>query len=335
MKGTFCGGRLGAFALVALLLILAVPATAFGGVAGGGVSVSAPVQVSVPAPAAPAAPAVQAPAVQAPAIQAPSAPAAPAVPAAPAAPAVAAPATPAVTAKAAATAASFPAPRLTIPATVKVTVTPHSVKTTVASSVAKAAPVNVAHIVTPKAHAKLSVKVAAKGHVKVKVPSVVTRKVAANPNCPPSDTAVHCVNQPWDAPLENFCNGDIVHTMGTFQYYIQTSFDPISMTVTTFERSNFQNVSGVVTESADPTNIGNPYQANDTEKTYQNTYPVPVGGFTMKTQHDENNELISKGPDVNQIVHLTTNTTLVVNPTAVPPVQVTATTSGPGLKCTG
>src|SRR5438445_264344 len=101
---------------------------------------------------------------------------------------------------------------------------------------------------------------------------------------------------------------------------------PASMTLTTNQRSNCKNTSGYALQDL------NPYQANDTEKTYQNVFPVGPFGIQINTIHDENNELISKGPDPNQIVHLTTNTMVTVDQTAMPPVTIVTSMSRPGLK---
>jgi hypothetical protein len=176
-----------------------------------------------------------------------------------------------------------------------------------------------------------TVTVLVNGH-KVKVNA---RKLAATPNCPQDSTTIHCVNQPWEAPLDNNCPGanDVVDTVGTFQYLIQSTFDPVAMTLTSSERINWQNVSGVVTDSAYPSHIGNKYQANDTEKTYQSVTPVGLDGVQYVTDHDENNELISLGPLPNQIIHMMTHAVVTVDSSGVhvsPP-----TVQGPGIKCTG
>src|SRR5437588_6708246 len=86
---------------------------------------------------------------------------------------------------------------------------------------------------------------------------VSVRRSLAGTSCPlpgPSQK-VNCVNQPFDLVEVNTCNNnEIVEGTGTWHVDAITTFDPISMTVTITQHSNWQNVRGVGSD-------GNTYQA--------------------------------------------------------------------------
>jgi hypothetical protein len=157
----------------------------------------------------------------------------------------------------------------------------------------------------------------------------------ANPHCPspPPGTTVHCTNQPLAGELYDSCNNALVTILpgSTWHFSTQVSVNPLTRTIVTEQRSNFQNVAGIGSN-------GNKYQANDTQKGRTAIYPFPLGlSFTIDETRHENQELISLGPLPNQIIHEQVHTVIEVdlsnpfNPTVV----VEEDVKGPGLRCRG
>ena len=92
---------------------------------------------------------------------------------------------------------------------------------------------------------------------------------------------------------------------------------------------NFQQMKGFGTD-------GNPYSASDVSKDYSDTIPIVPGlTFHAHTEHSEEQELISLGPDPNQLFHVGTVTDVDVDPFGNPVGPPTISFSGFGLKCTG
>ena len=303
-KWSICGraGTLVALVLVALAAAIVSSADPGVGVASTVTAAAAPVTQALPA--APAVP-------TAPAAPVPSAPAVPAVPAAPAVPAVAA-VTHAVVS------------HVSVAAKAKASV-----------SVSKAHTITINSAVSAQAKVgRTHVKASTSSKTQVSKHKVTTARVIASSSSGPCAgypaPPYNCSQLNFDSDTPNTCNGDMVHLNGYYHEIVNVQVDPFTGSMTIFHHINWQQMKGVAL------NDGNPYSASDVTKDEQETIPlVPGLTFHVHTEHQEENELISRGPDPNQLIHTTTVTDVDVDPLSMTPSIPQVTFSGFGLKCTG
>lgn len=158
----------------------------------------------------------------------------------------------------------------------------------------------------------------------------IARQLAtATVNCPPSGGYLHCIHVPLLGPLVNGCNGDIVELQdgSDWQFMDGLTVDPVTGTITTQNRSNWQGVHGVAGD-------GTYYSGADTQKERSAFVPFnPVTGASFSQTIDENYELISQGSDPNQVIHMSTVLAVVVHPDFT--VDSTTTVTGPDNPCRG
>jgi hypothetical protein len=182
-------------------------------------------------------------------------------------------------------------------------------------------------------HGKLADVVVKNGKRTIRVrpmQSVVRQLSAPSTNCPPSDGYLHCVHLPLQGDLTNMCNGDIVTIQDGSYYQIMDglSVDPVTGTITTKNRSNFQGVRGYAMQD------GTKYSAADTQKERSAFVPFnPLTGASFSQTIDENYELISQGTDPNQVLHTSTVMSVVVHPDFT--FDSTLVVSGPDNPCRG
>jgi hypothetical protein len=180
---------------------------------------------------------------------------------------------------------------------------------------------------------RVRVKVKAKAHVAQHIGffSDGTREPECTDTFPKSITEVYkCKNQPLDTQQTNDCNGDDVQLHGWFQYSVKTITDPITGTVTIYEKLKWQDVTGYAIQDL------NPYKADDKEKTFQTQQQLFLG-FRYVTDHSQSEKLVSQGSDPDMFVKIKTHTVVIADfSDPLHPVVVTdESQSGPGVTCKG
>ncbi|HET8606246.1 MAG TPA: hypothetical protein VFL66_04370 [Gaiellaceae bacterium] len=144
-------------------------------------------------------------------------------------------------------------------------------------------------------------------------------------SCTPDDGWLICRNLPLAGELVNTCyNDELVTIQGSFTQMTKVAVDPLTMTVTTYQRMYWTGVQGIGS-------LGDSYSAYDSTVELQRVKTFAFGTITH-TGRQEAQALISPNPGVaDQYIFVKTITNVLVSANGT--VSVDVDIQGPGISC--